>query len=358
MSEKFLIVANGEFLDRSIIVELARDSLILALDGASTRLARLGIKPNFILGDFDSIEESGSKDIWGITATGQNVKEEDLPYEGKYGITIVPAKNQDLTDLQKGIQFCKSQNAEEINIVCALGGRVDHELMNLRTLKSEESDSCKLYLHSNSQTIFFVKDGTFEVSGEIGDYFGLVAFPAAKFQSTGLKYNGLGDGYELIFSQAESVCNTLESKTVNFTVEGNALAISPGVLSSQREVSSLNEIKALELKLHYARYSLLELSAKEFRQAKENLKHLKSNVQMEKLTRENKLNSCLYVNCSKKEAIETLEGNDPLLLSVTEEKRTRFLFFSKNDFSASKPTVEYLNQLAEQHYPDRLGCVK
>ncbi len=40
-----LIVANGPFIARDIIFEFASDKIVVALDGAAAKLAKLGIKP-------------------------------------------------------------------------------------------------------------------------------------------------------------------------------------------------------------------------------------------------------------------------------------------------------------------------
>ena len=63
---KYVIIANGPFLTEDIIAEAVKVSdRIVVLDGALGQLASLGIKPDIIIGDFDSIGYEQKK-IWGI----------------------------------------------------------------------------------------------------------------------------------------------------------------------------------------------------------------------------------------------------------------------------------------------------
>src|SRR5262245_59554980 len=113
MNKNYLIIANGVFLVKEIIKEAIVDKTILALDGAADKLKKLGIKPDIILGDFDSIENAYD---WGIHATFKDMLDSNIPYLGANGITIVPSKNQALTDLIKAIHYCDKHGARSITI--------------------------------------------------------------------------------------------------------------------------------------------------------------------------------------------------------------------------------------------------
>ena len=72
--KKFIIIANGPFLARDIIIEAIQDRQILALDGAADKLLTLSISPHIILGDFDSIHPQ-TQNYWGIVQDFQNASE-------------------------------------------------------------------------------------------------------------------------------------------------------------------------------------------------------------------------------------------------------------------------------------------
>src|SRR5262245_50115663 len=98
---QFLIIANGSFLVKEIITDAAYHKTIVALDGAASKLKRLGIQTGVIIGDFDSLSMLDKVD-WGIQPiTG----DEDKPYQGAHGALIVPVYDQNLTDLVKAIRY-------------------------------------------------------------------------------------------------------------------------------------------------------------------------------------------------------------------------------------------------------------
>ena len=231
---KFLIVGNGPFLASDIIQEAAQDTQIIALDGACEKLARMGLMPHVILGDFDSISDEGCQ-YWGIKETFHQIDENSEAYIGYHEVKIVPAKDQLLTELMKAIRYCDENYAISIDLVCVTGGRTDQTISNFRVLRSMYKKDRPIFLHSERETITFAKNEQVFIRGNIGDYCGLFAFPAGNFFSRGLKYNG--DHYPLDFAYSESASNQLADTIAYVDIEGEALIISPGQLASQQHYS-------------------------------------------------------------------------------------------------------------------------
>ena len=244
----FIIVANGEFLVHEIINEAVRDKTIIALDGAADKLARISIQPHVILGDFDSV--SGENN-WGIKRTFTEMKNDDAPYTGNFGIFIVPAKNQNLTDLTKAIRYCDKNNAESITIICAAGGQLHHHETNLRSLRAEYKKSRPIIFHTEQQTLRYACDEEIEFHGEVGDKCGIMAYPQGSFTSHGLEYDVTD--YELKFGFSESSSNALKQPQAKISVKGEALLIMPPLLKTQRAYAKKSEIEQLELRLYDAR---------------------------------------------------------------------------------------------------------
>jgi thiamine pyrophosphokinase len=242
---KYLIVANGDFLPKKVILEIAASCIIVALDGAAERLLERGIKPQVILGDFDSLKD---KHLLGVK---EHIDDKESPYTGKHDITIVPRrKDQSHTDLQKAIHYVKQQGATDIHIVCAFSeSRVDHAIFNMRLLRAEYDTKCKINIHGLGQTLVFVKNGTLEMHGNKGDHCGIFAFPEAAFSSSGLVWNGksLPDMTPLQFGITESACNLMENTTANISISGEALITLPPQFSQQRKLSKLPEKELLHL---------------------------------------------------------------------------------------------------------------
>ncbi len=240
----YIIVANGPFLVREIIEAAIQGKKIIALDGAANKLWRLGIRPHIILGDFDSVQET-KENIWGIKQTFNELEEKSEPYLGTFGVTIVPAKNQDLTDLVKAIQYCDEKNAKSISIICASGGRLDHHEGVMMALRSEYKKDRVILLHTEQQTLRHALDETVTVLGEPGDKCGVIATHTGTFRSKGLVWDG--------HNHSESICNVFKGTTATITVTGSALLIMPPLLPEQREFMKKTEVERLELLLRDAK---------------------------------------------------------------------------------------------------------
>jgi thiamine pyrophosphokinase len=88
---------------------------LLAADGGADHHARLGLRPAAVIGDLDSI--SPETRAW--------LGEESL----------IERPDQDRSDLDKALEYAfENLGVEDVTVIAALGGRVDHELGNLGLL--------------------------------------------------------------------------------------------------------------------------------------------------------------------------------------------------------------------------------
>ena len=110
-----LIFANGELATPPDLPDLLdRAGLIIAADGGANHCARLGIVPNILIGDLDSIEN-------GILQTlqAQRVAIHRHPPE------------KDATDLELALDLALGHGATAVWLFGALGGRWDMSLANI-----------------------------------------------------------------------------------------------------------------------------------------------------------------------------------------------------------------------------------
>lgn len=224
--KKFIIIANGPFLNRDILVEAIQDRQIIALDGAADKLLALGITPHIILGDFDSIHPH-TQAHWGIIQNFQSMPDHAPPYTGQHGILIVPAKDQMFTDLSKAIHYCDAQQAQEISIICATGGRDDHHEANKLALQQAYRKHRPIMLYGEQQTLRWAENEVVTLLGEIGDYCGYIAQNPGYGDSIGLAYPCV--------QTPVSLCNRLSAQTAYVTITGSALVIMPTQLQAQRK---------------------------------------------------------------------------------------------------------------------------
>jgi thiamine pyrophosphokinase len=228
----FIIVANGDFLVKEIIEEAIANKTIIALDGAAKKLRRLNISPQVVLGDFDSLNQ------------------DEIETFAKHSL-IVPANDQNLTDLVKAIRYCDNEGATSITIICASGGQLDHHEGAMRALRTEYKKNRLILLHTDQQTVRFAKDETVTLQGRIGDRCGIIAFPQGSFSSMGLRYDV--KNMLLTFGFSDSTCNSLVQDKAVVTVSGEALLVMPPQLQSQRDYISKSDIERLEMQLRDAK---------------------------------------------------------------------------------------------------------
>lgn len=89
-----------------------RADLLIAADGGANHLARLGLKPQVIVGDMDSI----APDLW--TGDEQIVR-------------MSHSTDKDRSDAELAVEYALQQGCRQVTLVAALGERLDHALANV-----------------------------------------------------------------------------------------------------------------------------------------------------------------------------------------------------------------------------------
>ncbi len=113
----FLVFANGQPAEFRIVKPFLADSpLIVAADGGANYLTELGLVPDYIVGDLDSVAPETLR---------------SFP-----DAQIINRADQNHTDLEKTLDFCLASNADKITVFGATGRRLDHEIANLGILQS------------------------------------------------------------------------------------------------------------------------------------------------------------------------------------------------------------------------------
>jgi thiamine pyrophosphokinase len=110
-----LVICNGESPSKKLAHQLARNvDAIVAADGGANVARKLGIRPDVIIGDLDSM----------TSATKRCVSSS----------TFIRVSRQDNTDLEKALDFLLGQKIKRATIMAATGNRLDHTLGNLSVI--------------------------------------------------------------------------------------------------------------------------------------------------------------------------------------------------------------------------------
>ena len=171
--QRIVIFANGEIPDLDKVRLLLRaDDTIICADGGTRHAVALGIQPNLIIGDMDSAERDQL----------QRLKDADVQIE-----LFSHDKNE--TDLELAINHAIDLNPNQIIIIGALGGRLDHTLGNLALLMDLRLSTFNVRLDDGVEEVFICRDQV-QVHGSSGDLVSLIPWQGAvtNVQTENLKW--------------------------------------------------------------------------------------------------------------------------------------------------------------------------
>ena len=137
------IIGAGEFNNFSF----NKNDFIIAADGGYNHLKKINIKPNILIGDFDSINLNldPGLDLYkniNINALDTNIKKIKFPTE------------KDYTDLYLAIKYAIKLGYKIFYIYGALGGqRFDHSLANIQLLSYLSKKKLRAYIYSKKNII-------------------------------------------------------------------------------------------------------------------------------------------------------------------------------------------------------------
>jgi thiamine pyrophosphokinase len=160
--KKVFLLLNGE--QPKELPEFSDYEIICATDGAYQYLLKHQIKPHFISGDFDSLE--------------------DIPKE----IKTIETPDQNFTDFDKILQILFNKGHKTIDVFGASGKEQDHFLGNLNTVIQWKSE-LKITFFDNHGS-YFLADKKMVISNCKHKTISLIPFPeATEITTKGLQYS-------------------------------------------------------------------------------------------------------------------------------------------------------------------------
>jgi thiamine pyrophosphokinase len=209
-----VIFANGQVPD----IETARsllqaDDHLIAADGGAHHLMKMGILPEIVIGDLDSVDEDTLDEL---TSAGVKVE--------KY------SEDKNETDIELALRYAVGLQPSAILIVGALGGRLDQTLANLSILTGPSLLAIDIRLDDGVEEAFFCrasasKGGQALVRGRSGDTVSLIPWqaPVDGVTTEGLQWPLSAE--TLYPEQSRGISNTMLADTASINIQSGLLLI-------------------------------------------------------------------------------------------------------------------------------------
>ena len=209
-----VIFANGELPD----IEAARallegDDYLIAADGGANHLIKMGILPEIVIGDLDSIDDDT---LFKLTTAEVNI--EQYP------------EDKDETDIELALQYAVDLQPSAILVVGALGGRLDQTLANLSLLTTPMLSRLDVRLDDGVEEAFFYRASSSngeqaEVRGRSGDTVSLIPWqgPVEGVTTIGLQWPLNSE--TLYPDQSRGISNVLLDELASIHISSGLLLI-------------------------------------------------------------------------------------------------------------------------------------
>lgn len=149
---KAVIFAGAKITDYEFCKEYTEDAdILICCDGGMHHAKEMGIMPNYIVGDFDSVSRE----------TLEYYKEKNIP------MLQFPAK-KDQTDMQLGIYLALEKGVTDLVLLGGIGSRFDHTLANAHLLLGLLKKGIRARLVDENNCVELV-DKPLTIHGKVGD---------------------------------------------------------------------------------------------------------------------------------------------------------------------------------------------
>ena len=163
MKRVVFVICGGPIGDLAFLQterERHRPVGLICADGGARHIHALGLTPDLIVGDMDSLDVELQRDF---VVKGSRI--------------IRYPETKDETDSELALQMAFMMTPDEIRIYGALGARIDHTLANLTLLAAAADRGIETRLLDEWCEIILIRQ-TAAIEGDIGQTFSLLAFGA------------------------------------------------------------------------------------------------------------------------------------------------------------------------------------
>jgi thiamine pyrophosphokinase len=215
-----VIFANGQLPDMEAARSLLRaDDYLVAADGGANHLMKMGILPEIVIGDLDSVDEDT---LFELTSAEVDVEQY--------------SEDKDETDIELALRYAVELKPSAILIVGALGGRLDQTLANLSILTDPSLPAIDIRLDDGVEEVFFCRASAEkggqaasspqgEVRGLSGDTVSLIPWhgPVEGVTTEGLGWPLYGE--TLYPDKSRGISNVMLAETASVRIHSGLLLI-------------------------------------------------------------------------------------------------------------------------------------
>lgn len=210
-SKTACVVLNGEIGDYEEMKEFIESQeygKIIAVDGGANHLYKIGVVPDYIVGDLDSID--------------------DFVYEyyNEKGVEVLkyPSKKNE-TDTELAVIKAIEDGCVCVDILGALGGRIDHELANVFLLHYIMKKEVFGRIVSKKNEIYIVENDELVIEGCVGD---IISILPLKGDANGVTLRNLEytlEEFDMRYSVPRGISNVMTDTLCYIDVRDGCLVV-------------------------------------------------------------------------------------------------------------------------------------
>ena len=225
-TERAVLFANGE-APNLIALELQTQDFLVAVDGGLHHLQDLGLNPQLLIGDMDSLS---AQEVEACQQAGVEI------------LCYPPAKNK--TDLELALDEVLQRGYRNILIAFALGGRLDQTLANLALLSRPDLNDYAVRIDDGLTEVTLLRH-TITLACQPGDTVSLLPWggEAGGVVTHGLEFALVGE--TLLPWQTRGISNRCTGERFSLSLEQGVLLL---IHSRQNKIM---EVKHDQKKYHF-----------------------------------------------------------------------------------------------------------
>jgi len=213
--EKCVIIAGGVLENEDFHRQILRDArMVICADAGARHAARLGIRPDLVIGDLDTLTEEEIRKL-----QNRQIALRQFPRE------------KDYTDTHLCLLQALELGYQQIIMLGCLGGRFDHAFANVMLLTLPQARQADVRIVDPWQEIFLIKPNTV-ITGQKGQVLSL--FPLTE-EVSGIRTEGLYyqvPGGKLVFGVGNGISNEFSAPEVQISYEKGLLL---GILLREKD---------------------------------------------------------------------------------------------------------------------------